>query len=63
MRWTIDRYPLRRARLSDLAKQHLERKHKPLHLALAFDPGRDPGNDFRLEVLKNFASEEGLAGS
>jgi hypothetical protein len=54
VRFTIDRYPHLERSLRELAVHHREFQDEPLHLALLYDPGRDPRDVFLFELLGNF---------
>lgn len=58
MDWTIARFPRLENPLRRLAEQHRELEDEPLHLALAFDPGRDPDDVFLFELLGHFGGDE-----
>ncbi len=58
MKWLSQRFPHLRRQLLDLAKQHLEIADQPLHLAIAYDPGRDSQDIFLFELLDNFGGNE-----
>ena len=58
MQWTMRRFPHLDRQLRELASRHLELRDEPLHLALTYDPGRDSGDVFLLEVLGNFGFDE-----
>jgi hypothetical protein len=58
MKWLNPRFPHLRRQLLDLAKQHLKLRDEPLHLAIAYDPGRDSQDIFLFELLDNFGGNE-----
>jgi hypothetical protein len=58
MKWLSQRFPHLRRQLLELAKQHLKLRDEPLHLALAYDPGRDSQDIFLFELLDNFGGNE-----
>ena len=58
MRWTIGRYPDLEGPIRALAERHRELKDEPLHLALAYDPGRDTQDVFVFELLSHFGADE-----
>jgi hypothetical protein len=58
MKWLSQRFPHLRRQLLELAKQHLRLRDEPLHLAMAYDPGRDSQDVFLFELLDNFGGNE-----
>ena len=56
--WTKERFPQFSDRLERLTKEHRELEDEPLHLAISYDPGRDPQDIFLFEVVGNFANNE-----
>jgi hypothetical protein len=58
MHFTHERFPTLEGPLRELATQHREISDGPLHLALAFDPGRVGPNVFLFEVLGGFGRDE-----
>ena len=60
MKWLSQRFPHLGRQLLDLAKQHLKLRDEPLHLAVAYDPGRDSQDIFLFELLENFGGTSRL---
>jgi len=58
MGWTSKRFPRLAKRIRGLAEQHRELKDEPLHLAIAYDPGRDEQDVFLFELLSNFGGND-----
>lgn len=58
MEWTTQRYPALAEPIRALAAQHRELEDEPLHLAIAFDPGREPEDVFLFELLGRFGLDE-----
>jgi DNA-binding transcriptional LysR family regulator len=58
MPWLLQRHPGLDQQLRELTERHRELEDEPLHLALAYDPGRDQDDVFVCEVLGNFAGGE-----
>jgi hypothetical protein len=55
---TNERFPGLAKRIRGLAEQHRELKDEPLHLAIAYDPGRDEHDVFLFELLGNFGGND-----
>ena len=49
--WTSERFPQFESAIRQLAEQHRQLKDEPLHLALAYDPGREQQDIFLIEVI------------
>jgi hypothetical protein len=58
MQWTIKRFPGLESQIRDLAQQHREFRDEPLHLAIAYQPDRDPNDVFMFEPLGNVGGNE-----
>ena len=58
MKLAIDRQPQLHSALHDLAREHADLEDGPLHLALLYDPGREPGDVFLFEVSRDFGLGE-----
>jgi hypothetical protein len=58
MKWTIHRFPGLERQIRDLAEQHREFRDEPLHLAIAYQPIRDPQDIFIFELIGNFGGNE-----
>ena len=58
MQWTAQRFPGLDRQIRGLAKQHSALRDEPLHLAIAYDPGRETGDVFLFELLGNFGGNE-----
>jgi hypothetical protein len=58
MQWTLSRFAHLEGQLRELADQHREFKDEPLHLALAYDPGRSESDVHLFELLGNFGRNE-----
>ena len=58
MKWTISRFPGLERQIRDLAEQHREFRDEPLHLAIAYQPNRDPQDIFIFELIGNFGGNE-----
>ena len=55
---TAVRYPKYKKELRALAAQHKELKDEPLHLAVAYDPGRDREDMFLFEIIGRLETGE-----
>ena len=58
MQWTTQRFPRVEAQIRDLVGQHREIRDEPLHLAMAYEPGRDSSDVFLFELLGNFGGND-----
>jgi len=58
MQWTTERFPTFECQVRELADQHKELVDEPMHLAIAYDPGRDMRDIFLFELLGNFGRGE-----
>jgi hypothetical protein len=58
MKWTIKRFPGVERQIRELTEQHREFRDEPLHLALAYQPGRESQDIFILEIIGNFGGNE-----
>jgi hypothetical protein len=58
MKWTIRRFPGLERQIRELAEQHREFQDEPLHLAIAYQPARDPQDIFIFELIGNFGGNE-----
>jgi len=58
MNWLSQRFPHLGRQFRDLAEQHRKLRDEPLHLAIAYDPGRDFRDIFLFELLDNFGGNE-----
>ena len=58
MQFATNRYPHLETSLRDLARRHGELEDESLHLALVYDPGRDPEDVFLFELIGNFGRDE-----
>lgn len=56
--WTRERFPQFEAEIRQLTAQHRELRDEPLHLAVAYDPGRDSQDRFLFEVVDYVGSSE-----
>jgi hypothetical protein len=63
MKWTIKRFPGLASQIRNLAQQHREFREEPLHLAIAYEPDRDPNDIFLFELLGNFGGNEVIVRS
>lgn len=56
--FTESRYPQYADQIRRLAEEHRSFQDEPLHLALTFDPGKDDGDIYLLEIISNFGEDE-----
>jgi hypothetical protein len=53
--WTSEHFSRFAGQIRRLTDQHRELEDEPLHLALSYDPGRDPRDVFLFEAIGQFA--------
>jgi hypothetical protein len=58
VKWMTQRFPQVERQIRDLARQHRELRDEPLHLAMAYEPGRESRDIFLFELAGNFGGNE-----